>query len=203
MSVSEAVDKGYKMLFDRDGVKMYHTSDLELRGVPLLKGTRDPQNRLFYFNFADPTTNCNVRVSKVEVYQPVSVCPLKLLPVVGPMNSEIGKRWFEESHLLREKNSQPLDLTSPEHVQLNLSRTYSECKSDYELWHPRLAHINPRLALIAKPDLKDWPRKLLCDDCTRGKFHKHSHSGKRPLAEELPWASGDYLRFVWAAPAQC
>ena len=31
MSVSEAVDKGYKMLFDRDGVKMYHTSDLELR----------------------------------------------------------------------------------------------------------------------------------------------------------------------------
>ena len=87
-------------------------------------------------------------------------CPLKLLPITGP--SHIGAGWFRESRLQRKKGSQPLDETEPDPVVVNLSRTYYEHKNDYDLWHPRLAHINPRLALVAKPDLKDWPRKAHC-----------------------------------------
>ena len=81
----------------------------------------------------------------------------------------------------------------PEDIIANLARTYHEFKTDFELWHPRLAHINSRLALSAKPDLKDWPKKLNCDDCFVGKFHKHSHSGRRPTAAEMNWLSGEYI----------
>src|SRR4029079_4330820 len=61
------------------------------------------------------------------------------------------------------------------------------------LWHPRMAHINPKLALNAQPDLKEWPRKCFCESRTRGKMHKHSHSGKRPAINEQPWEPGEYI----------
>jgi hypothetical protein len=100
--------------------------------------------------------------------------------VIGVNNSVAGGKWFDECRLLKRKGEE--GIAPPADVQANLSRTYHEYKNDFEIWHPRLAHINPRMALIAKPDLKDWPRKAQCDDCTIGKFHRHPHSGKRPLA---------------------
>src|SRR5206468_4114499 len=52
---------------------------------------------------------------------------------------------------------------------------------------------NPRLAIVAKPDLTHWPKKCHCDSCTRAKFHKHSHSGTRPTMSQMPWAPGEYI----------
>ena len=66
-----------------------------------------------------------------------------------------------------------------------LSKTYHEFKDDFSLWHPRMAHVNPRLAIHAKPDLHAWPKKCFCESCTKGKFHKHAHSGSRPAAQDL------------------
>jgi hypothetical protein len=121
---------------------------------------------------------------------------MAMLPVAGVNNSVYGSTWFEERRSSRA--NRPVDPSSDppntcENVIARLAETYHEFKSDYELWHPRLAHINPRTALIAKPDLKDWPKKQNCDDCTLGKFHKHPHSGKRPAAADLPWAPGEYF----------
>ena len=95
-----------------------------------------------------------------------------------------------------QRSAQPqskTDLEPPAEVKINLSKTYNEYKNDYELWHPRLAHINPRLAKLAKPDLKDWPEKAHCDGCIMGKIHKFAHSGKRPTSEEMPWQAGEYF----------
>ena len=89
-------------------------------------------------------------------------------------------------------NGPPVDISPLTDVVTNLSRTYYEMKTEYELWHPRLAHISPKLAMLAKPDIK-WPKKIMCDDCIRGKFHKHPHSGSRPPPSELPWAPGEYF----------
>ena len=126
---------------------------LKVQGVPVISGGRDPQNRLFYMNFTDPAgvgaENC-VRIA--------AGCPLRLLPITGPTTHSVG--WYQECRLQRERNPQSLDAVSG-------PRTYYEHKTDYDLWHPRLAHINPRLALLAKPDLKEWPRKAHCDDCAR------------------------------------
>ena len=122
---------------------------------------------------------------------------MHLTPIAGVASSAAGKNWFEERHKTRANGYSPdplLNFLSVSFdIKVNLSRTYHEYKSDFELWHPRLAHINPRLALLAKPDLKDWPRKSHCDDCVMGKFHKLPHSGKRPAAAELPWAPGEYF----------
>ena len=51
MSVSEAVDKGYKLLFEKSGVKMFREADINIKASPVLSGTRDPQTRLFYLDF--------------------------------------------------------------------------------------------------------------------------------------------------------
>ena len=88
------------------------------------------------------------------------------------------------------------DETSSKVVQeaaVNLARTYHEFANDYDAWHGRMMHINPKLAKIAKPDLKDWPANCFCDNCVRAKFHRHPHSGKRPAAADLPWAPGEYV----------
>ena len=61
------------------------------------------------------------------------------------------------------------------------------------MWHGRFMHINQKLSLIAKPDLKNWPDKHFCDGCVAGKFHRHSHSGKRPLPADMAWAVGEYV----------
>jgi transposase InsO family protein len=80
-----------------------------------------------------------------------------------------------------------------EEIQAFLSRTYHELPNDWAIWHGRFMHVNPKLCLKAKPDLKDWPKKAECDDCIRGKFHKHSHSGSRPAPKDLHFAAGEFL----------
>ena len=47
MSVPEAVDGGYTVIFTAEGVKMYKASDCTV-GTPVIIGTRDKRNRLFY-----------------------------------------------------------------------------------------------------------------------------------------------------------
>ena len=78
-----------------------------------------------------------------------------------------------------------------------------------------MVHINPRLALLAKPDLKEWP-KCFCVSCTQGKFHRHAHSGSRlsnpklhgPLlksrggARYVAFYIDSKSRFVYAKPLQ-
>jgi hypothetical protein len=217
MSVSEAVSKGYFMVFSQAGVMLFHPKDVHLRGAPILTGPRDKRSGLFYFDFPTPLLQGNappppnksvvsnlarVPSNDLSGHAPnlsghpavgsVRLSPMQLLPVAGVGNSLSGPQWFEERRLVRARGvGDPFP--PPPEVFANLSRTYHEYKSEFELWHPRLAHINPRMALLAKPDLKDWPRKSHCDDCTMGKFHKQPHSGKRPTAAELPWAPGEYL----------
>src|SRR5690348_7844062 len=119
---------------------------------------------------------------------------MKLLPVMGVSSSAVGGEWFNDTRMVRmaASNEPELSYECIEETLVKLSRTYHEMKTDFEIWHPRLAHINPKLALMAKPDLKEWPKKCFCDSCIRGKFHRHSHSGSRPKAELLPWKPGEY-----------
>ena len=217
MSVAEAVDKGYMVVFTRRGVYFYSPKDVMVRGEPILTGTRDVRTRLFYFNVddvepkvnqidasspnMDASSSLNVPLSPV----PAKFSPLALIPAIGVQNSFSGLKWFELTRVLRveEKHDYSME-PSPEladalssiplgEVTAKLTRTYHEFKSDFDLWHPRLAHINSKLARTALPDLKDYPKKCHCDNCTRGKFHKHSHSGKRPSQSELCWSPGEYL----------
>ena len=50
MSVSEAVAKGYVMVFDDKGVYLFD-KPLKWKRAPILKGKKDPGSRLFYFDF--------------------------------------------------------------------------------------------------------------------------------------------------------
>jgi len=81
----------------------------------------------------------------------------------------------------------------PPHVNALLSRTYHEYKSEYDVWHARMAHINSRLMALALPDLKCASEKHNCDVCTRGKLHRHPHSGKRPTQSDVPWKPGEHF----------
>ena len=48
MSVTEAVDRGYVMVFNRRGVQMMDPKDVQLNVKPILCGSRDSKSRLFY-----------------------------------------------------------------------------------------------------------------------------------------------------------
>ena len=50
MSVPEAVDKGYTVVFNKHGVDMYEEGAVRCDAKPILKGARDPRTRLFYIN---------------------------------------------------------------------------------------------------------------------------------------------------------
>jgi hypothetical protein len=192
MSVSEAVDKGYTMLFNKEGVTLYH-KDVKVRGDAVLSGKRDLTNNLFYIDLPS--------VSAPSLHKALCsrVSPFKLVPVEGVNNSSSGSRYFGQVRAQRLIVSKcdvslPGNLTeSTDLCMARLVRTYHEFKSDYELWHPRLAHINVKLAKKAKPDMEGWSRARHCDGCVRGKFHKHPHSGSRPPPGELPWAPGENL----------
>ena len=47
MSVPEAVDKGYAVLFNDD-------AKAKVLAYPILRGARDPRNRLYYISFPSP-----------------------------------------------------------------------------------------------------------------------------------------------------
>ena len=40
------------MVFDKAGVHLHDPKDVDLRGAPVLNGTRDKRSRLFYFDLA-------------------------------------------------------------------------------------------------------------------------------------------------------
>ena len=79
MSVSEAVDKGYAMLFRKEGVTLY-PKDVKVRGAAILSGKRDASNRLFYIDLPDKvpaSANPQIKVHTSKV------SPLNLIPVSG------------------------------------------------------------------------------------------------------------------------
>lgn len=172
LSVGEAADQGYVMVFDKNGVTMYES--VKIKGDVLLQGKRSRKNNLFYFQLE---TAPQAMVLAAHVHS-----PMELVPVLS--YSKI--REIQEMREITYSDTPPA-------VLAKLSRTYHECVKDFDLWHPRMAHINPRLALLAKPDLKDWPKKCFCPSCTQGKFHKHSHSGSRPKPAEVSWGPGEHF----------
>ena len=216
MSVAEAVDKGFVMVFSKSGVYLYNPKCVMVKGEALISGGRDPKSRLFHFDLDAPI--CNIahadNTSVIHAFSlnandeclgenkaiPAKLSPLSLVPAVGISNSKVGDKWYERVHAARVTEGGdtycplPFDATMfDEDTRALLTRTYHEFKTDYDLWHPRLAHINQRLALLAKPDLKDYPKKCACKYCILGKFHKHSHSGKRPTQTEINWLAGEYI----------
>ena len=128
MSVPEAVEKGYSVVFTRAGVRFYD-KQLEVKDEPIIIGARDPRNRLFYVNFATPPKREAVAsISSVEY-----ICKQReLLRLPFPIE----------------------DQEPPAQVSVNLSKTYHEFKSEIEMWHPRMAHINTKLITRALPTLK-------------------------------------------------
>ena len=205
MSVAEAVDKGFVMVFSKSGVYLYNPKCVMVKGEALISGGRDPKSRLFHFDLDAPI--CNIahadNTSVIHAFSlnandeclggnkaiPAKLSPLSLVPAVGISNSKVGDKWYERVHAARVTST--FDATMfDEDTRALLTH---EFKTDYDLWHPRLAHINQRLALLAKPDLKDYPKKCACKYCILGKFHKHSHSGKRPTETEINWLAGEYI----------
>ena len=178
MSVPEAVDGGYTVIFTAEGVKMYKASDCTVSGTPVIIGTRDKRNRLFYVGFPTPISRATANQLTDSLSGADKGKQLKLA------------QFFKEAHERRWER--PICALPPD-VRAHMAQSYHEYKSDYDLWHPRLAHINPRLMKLAWPDLEDAPTKRHCDDCTRGKIHKFGHHGKRPAAIDAEWSSGEYL----------
>ena len=156
MSVAEAADNGFTIVFNKEGVKMYKAADCEVQGAPVLTGTRDARTRLFYLNFATPPP-CVVQSASTR-QEPVPTSS------VGPG----GKQVIENTRRVRALQND--EVAVPAHVSANLSKTYHEYKTDFDLWHPRLAHINPRMAKRALPDLKEWPAKSHCDAALKASF---------------------------------
>src|SRR5689334_10577666 len=90
MSVSEAVDKGYAMLFRHDGVTLY-PKDVKVRGAAVLSGKRDLKNNLFYIDLP------SVPASHPETYPQAAnakVSPFSLMPVEGINSSASGSAYF-------------------------------------------------------------------------------------------------------------
>ena len=213
MSVPEAVDAGYTVIFDRDEVNLYRAGTVEVKDAPILKGQRDSRTHLFFMNFPFTVSSATKRSQDLQTSNPPSrlindttstahsesVLPASCNILVNLVRTcantrEAGATSSNFTELHRRRSRGEEDITEPcDMVRAFLARTYHEYKNDYDLWHPRLSHVNPRLAQVAKPDLKNWPRKNHCDDCVKGKLHKFAHSGKRPSAAELPWAPGEYL----------
>ena len=179
LSVGEAVDRGFTMLFNKKGVFMYRDY--------VLQGKRSRKNNLFYFELSTKpqrndaaTLPRNLAVANIATS---SITPMKFVPVMNYVKiREIQVSRSESEAKVCERKD----------AVVNMSRTYYEHTKDFDLWHPRMVHINPRLALLAKPDLKEWPKKCFCASCTQGKFHRHSHSGTRPKQADIVWAPGEY-----------
>ena len=166
LSVGETTDCGYTMMFNKNGVYLY--KDVEVRGEPLLVGTRSKQNHLYYF---DLTQNTKTPMkSGVLLRQTATLprSPMMYIPVLSYARLRQTQKEREENKLAPGEDVYFLDAIS------KLSRTYHECKSDFDLWHPRMAHVNPRMALLSKPDLKDWPKKCFCVSCKGSFINTHT-----------------------------
>jgi hypothetical protein len=65
LSVGEAVDQGYAVVFTNAGVEFHQTEDIRVPENPVLRGARDPRNRLYYICLpgpsATPGANTNTR----------------------------------------------------------------------------------------------------------------------------------------------
>ena len=188
MSVPEAVNAGYTVVFNREGVDMYHHGEVEMKAAPVLQGKRDPRTHLFFIEFPHTVSGAKAGTQALQPSrQPIapingtatdclsespSPAPRETLVsmMVQSHTSAISQGTDESTSHLRElhrrRSRGEEDCTLPmDGATVFLARTYHEYKCDYDLWHPRLSHINPRLARVAKLDLKEWPRKNHCDDC--------------------------------------
>ena len=167
MSIPEAVDAGFTVVFDKHGVKFYDSGGITQNKLPLIQGGRSTENRLFYVKFPSPARKVPVpAITKcARIGNPMAMSTETQAECTPPQDS----------------------------ILANLASTYHEYDNDYDLWHGRLAHINPRLMQMARPNLKCQDVKHNCDGCTSGKIHRQPHSGKRPNINDLPWAPGEYL----------
>ena len=186
MSVSEAVDNGYLMVLKKDGVALYNAAEVNVKGAPVLTGGRG-KNRLFYLDFP-ALPKCNVAVAG----GPKGPSP----SIITSLSS--GAVNYADIRAKRHKGP-TVDLSAPVNVEsvfpivAQLTKTYHEYSNEYDLWHSRMIHLNPKFVAMANPDLKQCPTKAECDDCIMGKMHKHPHSGSRPKPESLKIAAGEYL----------
>ena len=197
MSVSEAVDNGYTVVFDRSGVKLFQK--VVISGEPALSGGRNPRSRLFYFNFKKIECKSVLvgPVTQLQTSVGPRVAPLALISVKD-VNKMISDLFHDERIRRMEGPKQNMEVPKQALIKLcdaevRLAETYVDGITEEALWHGRMIHINPKMAKLANPALKKFPDKMECDHCILGKFHKHPHSGSRPTQGDFPWAPGEYL----------
>ena len=89
LSVSEAVDQGYVMVFDKNGVSMYE--QVEVNGEVVLFGKRSRKNNLFYINLDMDTKAQNYAGLHQTIDFPHGSCPgHDLASSIGARQSEAG-----------------------------------------------------------------------------------------------------------------
>src|SRR6185312_5661998 len=98
MSVSEAVDKGYAMLFRKEGVTLY-PKDVKVRGAAILSGKRDTVNNLFYIELPDVASGAPANLTANLANLSSQACssgvsPFKLIPVSESEDSPNRASWF-------------------------------------------------------------------------------------------------------------
>jgi len=148
MSVSEAVDRGFTVVFTKDAVEFHKAATVRVPDNPILKGVRS-RNRLFYVEFPSPSADQRE-------------------------NAKLSN-----------------------HVSTFLSHTYSEYVSEYDMWHARLGHVNPRLLAMAVPGVVSARDKRNCDVCTRGKIHRQARG---PLKRPHPGCQESMSAVISSAP---
>mgnify|MGYP001201220280 CR=1 FL=1 len=79
LSVGEAVDQGYVVVFEKNGVAMYEQA--EISGEIVLDGKRSHKNNLFYVNLDNRPPKPQVKQSNVMVR--LTPKPMDLIPVMS------------------------------------------------------------------------------------------------------------------------
>ena len=89
MSVPEACDRGYAVVFTQKGVQLFNPEDVKLRGAPVLSGGRDKRSRLFYFDFPSPLLKGRPLLPSARRSLP-SVPPLCATLLLAPQKSQLS-----------------------------------------------------------------------------------------------------------------
>ena len=113
MSVAEAVDRGYSVVFTTKGVQICHADDVKVAGS-ILNGNRDKDTRLFYL---------------VLPKRKIQKSGATLMQVVQGGKHPMAMKENTKSEALRRQREVPLlkvNLEPPADVKISLSKTYDE-----------------------------------------------------------------------------